>query len=95
MESHVSLARKRIIYFFYQSAKSRLNICCQQIQINGKQCEPCKEENNLFFLSKCQKSLEYFLSANPNFVQPPYHLNEVQRWVKGGLKKLLILSGDG
>jgi methionyl-tRNA synthetase len=64
-------------------------------QINGKPCEPRKEENYLFFLSKCQKPLEYLLSANPNFVQPPYRLNEVQSWVKGGLKKFLILSGDG
>lgn len=61
--------------------------CCP---IHRKPCEHRKEENYFFSLSKYQKPLEELLTANPNFVQPSYRLNEVQSWVKSGLRDFSI-----
>ncbi|KAI3879926.1 hypothetical protein MKW98_018165 [Papaver atlanticum] len=55
-----------------------------------KPCEARKEDNYFFALSKYQKSLEEVLAHNPDFVQPSYRLNEVQSWVKSGLRDFSI-----
>lgn len=72
----------------YKDGKELLeDECCP---IHRKPCELRKEDNYFFSLSKYQKPLEELLTANPNFVQPPYRLNEVQSWVKGGLRDFSI-----
>ncbi|XP_042518967.1 methionine--tRNA ligase, chloroplastic/mitochondrial [Macadamia integrifolia] len=63
------------------------NNCCP---MHLKPCIPRKEDNFFFALSKYQKSLEEILSQNPNFVQPSFRLNEVQSWIKSGLKDFSI-----
>ncbi|PWA74658.1 methionyl-tRNA synthetase [Artemisia annua] len=49
-----------------------------------------KEDNYFFALSKYQKRLEEILEQNPDFVQPVYRLNEVQNWMKSGLRDFSI-----
>ncbi|XP_074290005.1 methionine--tRNA ligase, chloroplastic/mitochondrial-like [Silene latifolia] len=61
--------------------------CCP---IHLKPCIARKEDNYFFALSKYQKQLEDFLFQNPNFVQPASRLNEVQGWVKTGLRDFSI-----
>ncbi|XWS66017.1 hypothetical protein CRYUN_Cryun05aG0164000 [Craigia yunnanensis] len=63
------------------------NKCCPT---HLKPCVHCKEDNYFFALSKYQKSLEETLSQNPDFVQPSYRLNEVQSWIKSGLRDFSI-----
>ncbi|MCH84363.1 methionine-tRNA ligase-like, partial [Trifolium medium] len=63
------------------------NNCCP---IHQKPCVSRKEDNYFFALSKYQKSLEEILNKNPNFVQPSYRLNEVQAWIKSGLRDFSI-----
>ncbi|KAK7270072.1 hypothetical protein RIF29_22963 [Crotalaria pallida] len=58
--------------------------------VHLKPCVSRKEDNYFFALSKYQKSLEENLNKNPNFVQPSYRLNEVQSWIKSGLRDFSI-----
>ncbi|XP_043689247.1 methionine--tRNA ligase, chloroplastic/mitochondrial isoform X2 [Telopea speciosissima] len=72
----------------YKDQKELLeNNCCP---MHLKPCTPRKEDNFFFALSKYQKSMEEILSQNPNFVQPSFRLNEVQSWIKSGLKDFSI-----
>ncbi|XP_021866291.1 methionine--tRNA ligase, chloroplastic/mitochondrial [Spinacia oleracea] len=61
--------------------------CCP---IHLKPCIARKEDNYFFALSKYQKQLEDLLEQNPDFVQPSARLNEVQGWIKTGLKDFSI-----
>ncbi|KAL3369494.1 hypothetical protein AABB24_010038 [Solanum stoloniferum] len=55
-----------------------------------KPCVKRKEDNYFFALSKYQQQLEEVLKQNPGFVEPSYRLNEVQGWIKNGLKDFSI-----
>ncbi|CAM6034547.1 unnamed protein product [Sphagnum compactum] len=61
--------------------------CCP---IHRKTCELRKEDNYFFALSKYQQPLEELLSLNPDFVRPSFRMNEVQGWVKEGLRDFSI-----
>ncbi|XP_006651159.2 methionine--tRNA ligase, chloroplastic/mitochondrial [Oryza brachyantha] len=63
------------------------NKCCP---VHLKPCVPRKEDNYFFALSKYQHQLEDLLTKNPNFVRPSHRLNEVQGWVKSGLRDFSI-----
>ncbi|KAF7827449.1 methionine--tRNA ligase, chloroplastic/mitochondrial [Senna tora] len=63
------------------------NNCCPT---HLKPCVSRKEDNYFFALSKYQKSLEETLIQNPDFVQPSFRFNEVQSWIKSGLKDFSI-----
>ncbi|KAK9699462.1 hypothetical protein RND81_08G175300 [Saponaria officinalis] len=69
--------------------KKELNAdnCCP---IHLKPCVDRKEDNYFFALSKYQKQLEDLLMQYPDFVQPASRLNEVQGWIKTGLKDFSI-----
>ncbi|XP_004304645.1 PREDICTED: probable methionine--tRNA ligase, mitochondrial isoform X1 [Fragaria vesca subsp. vesca] len=72
----------------YKDEKELLeNNCCPT---HLKPCVARKEDNFFFALSKYQKRLEETLAKNPNFVQPSYRLNEVQSWIKSGLRDFSI-----
>ncbi|XP_010260579.1 PREDICTED: methionine--tRNA ligase, chloroplastic/mitochondrial [Nelumbo nucifera] len=72
----------------YKDEKELLdNNCCP---IHLKPCVQRKEDNYFFALSKYQKSLEEVLAHNPDFVQPSFRLNEVQSWVRSGLRDFSI-----
>ncbi|KAL7150275.1 hypothetical protein ABFS83_05G100500 [Erythranthe nasuta] len=72
----------------YKDEKELLaNNCCP---IHLKPCLHRKEDNYFFALSKYQKRLEDILTENPDFVQPSFRLNEVQGWVKSGLRDFSI-----
>ncbi|GAB4854829.1 Methionine--tRNA ligase, chloroplastic/mitochondrial [Ancistrocladus abbreviatus] len=72
----------------YKDEKELLdNKCCP---VHLKPCALRKENNYFFSLSKYQKQLEEFLLQNPDFVQPAYRLNEVQSWIKSGLRDFSI-----
>ncbi|XP_071709815.1 methionine--tRNA ligase, chloroplastic/mitochondrial [Rutidosis leptorrhynchoides] len=72
----------------YKDEKELLeNNCCPT---HLKPCVARKEDNYFFALSKYQKRLEDILEHNPSFVQPVYRLNEVQNWMKSGLKDFSI-----
>ncbi|GLT31367.1 hypothetical protein SLA2020_061090 [Shorea laevis] len=72
----------------YKDEKELLeNNCCP---VHLKPCDQRKEDNYFFALSKYQKILEETLSENPHFVQPSFRLNEVQSWIKNGLKDFSI-----
>lgn len=72
----------------YKDEKELLeNNCCP---MHLKPCVPRKEDNYFFALSKYQKRLEDILENNPDFVQPLYRLNEVQNWMKSGLRDFSI-----
>ncbi|XP_078430257.1 methionyl-tRNA synthetase / methionine-tRNA ligase / MetRS (cpMetRS) [Wolffia australiana] len=72
----------------YKDEKELLeNNCCP---IHLKPCVKRIEDNYFFALSKYQKSLEEYLAENSNFVQPPFRLNEVQNWMKSGLRDFSI-----
>ncbi|XP_009357703.2 methionine--tRNA ligase, chloroplastic/mitochondrial [Pyrus x bretschneideri] len=72
----------------YKDEKELLeNNCCPT---HLKPCVARKEDNYFFALSKYQKSLEETLATKPNFVQPSFRLNEVQGWVKNGLRDFSI-----
>ncbi|KAK2637596.1 hypothetical protein Ddye_032388 [Dipteronia dyeriana] len=72
----------------YKDEKELLeNHCCP---IHLKPCLARKEDNYFFALSKYQKSLEETLTQNPDFVQPSYRLNEVQSWIRSGLRDFSI-----
>ncbi|KAH8497116.1 hypothetical protein H0E87_019711 [Populus deltoides] len=72
----------------YKDEKELLdNNCCPT---HLKPCIERKEDNYFFALSKYQKQLEENLTQNPKFVQPPFRLNEVQSWIKSGLKDFSI-----
>ncbi|CAA6657451.1 unnamed protein product [Spirodela intermedia] len=58
--------------------------------VHLKPCVRRTEDNYFFALSKYQKSLEEYLIDNPNFVQPSFRLNEVQSWIKSGLRDFSI-----
>ncbi|KAJ0046175.1 hypothetical protein Pint_06258 [Pistacia integerrima] len=58
--------------------------------IHLKPCVARKEDNYFFALSKYQKPLEETLTQNPDFVQPSFRLNEVQSWIKSGLRDFSI-----
>ncbi|KAI9115642.1 hypothetical protein K1719_013311 [Acacia pycnantha] len=61
--------------------------CCP---VHLKPCVSRKEANYFFALSKYQRSLEETLHQNPNFVQPSFRFNEVQSWIKKGLRDFSI-----
>ncbi|XP_060212648.1 methionine--tRNA ligase, chloroplastic/mitochondrial [Lycium barbarum] len=72
----------------YKDEKDLLdNNCCPT---HLKPCVRRKEDNYFFALSKYQQQLEEVLRQNPGFVQPSYRLNEVQGWIKSGLKDFSI-----
>ncbi|KAL3829090.1 hypothetical protein ACJIZ3_017892 [Penstemon smallii] len=72
----------------YKDEKELLdNNCCP---MHLKPCVRRKEDNYFFALSKYQKRLEETLAENPDFVQPTFRLNEVQGWVKSGLRDFSI-----
>ncbi|MCD7460324.1 Methionine--tRNA ligase, chloroplastic/mitochondrial [Datura stramonium] len=72
----------------YKDEKDLLdNNCCPT---HLKPCMRRKEDNYFFALSKYQQQLEEVLTQNPGFVQPSYRLNEVQGWIKNGLKDFSI-----
>ncbi|BAT93615.1 methionine--tRNA ligase, chloroplastic/mitochondrial [Vigna umbellata] len=72
----------------YKDEKELLdNDCCP---VHLKPCVSRKEDNYFFALSKYQKALEETLNKNPNFVQPSFRLNEVQSWIKSGLRDFSI-----
>lgn len=72
----------------YKDEKDLLdNNCCP---MHLKPCVRRKEDNYFFALSKYQKSLEEILEENPEFIQPPFRLNEVQSWIRSGLKDFSI-----
>ncbi len=52
--------------------------------------EKVKEESYFFKLSKYQEPLLKYYKEHPEFVQPSYRLNEVARFVEGGLRDLSI-----
>ncbi|GMH10695.1 hypothetical protein Nepgr_012536 [Nepenthes gracilis] len=58
--------------------------------VHLKPCASRKEDNYFFALSKYQKQLEELVLLNPDFVQPSYRLNEVQSWIRAGLKDFSI-----
>ncbi|CAI9092443.1 OLC1v1027672C1 [Oldenlandia corymbosa var. corymbosa] len=72
----------------YKDEKELLaNNCCP---IHLKPCAARKEDNYFFALSKYQQFLEKLLSENPDFVQPSFRFNEVQSWIKSGLRDFSI-----
>uniref|UniRef100_A0A5B6ZEA5 methionine--tRNA ligase n=1 Tax=Davidia involucrata TaxID=16924 RepID=A0A5B6ZEA5_DAVIN len=72
----------------YKDEKELLvNNCCP---MHLKPCVPRKEDNYFFALSKYQKQLEETLMQNPDFVQPSFRLNEVQSWIRSGLRDFSI-----
>ncbi|TKY50663.1 Methionine--tRNA ligase [Spatholobus suberectus] len=72
----------------YKDEKELLdNNCCP---VHLKPCVSRKEDNYFFALSKYQKALEETLNKNLNFVQPSFRLNEVQSWIKSGLRDFSI-----
>lgn len=72
----------------YKDEKELLdNNCCP---MHLKPCAPRKEDNYFFALSKYQKLLEDTLTQNPDFVKPSFRLNEVQSWIKRGLRDFSI-----
>ncbi|CBI31697.3 hypothetical protein VitviT2T_019216 [Vitis vinifera] len=72
----------------YKDEKELLeNNCCP---MHLKPCVLRKEDNYFFALSKYQKLLEETLTQNPDFVQPSFRLNEVQSWIKSGLRDFSI-----
>ncbi|PSS32593.1 Methionine--tRNA ligase [Actinidia chinensis var. chinensis] len=72
----------------YKDEKELLdNNCCP---MHLKPCVLRKEDNYFFALSKYQTKLEETLSQNPDFVQPSFRLNEVQSWIKSGLRDFSI-----
>ncbi|GAB2276594.1 Methionine--tRNA ligase, chloroplastic/mitochondrial [Dionaea muscipula] len=72
----------------YKDEKELLsNNCCP---VHLKPCTLRKEDNYFFALSKYQKRLEELLIQNPDFVRPSYRLNEVQSWIRAGLKDFSI-----
>ncbi|RCV45983.1 hypothetical protein SEVIR_9G500300v4 [Setaria viridis] len=58
--------------------------------VHLKPCVARKEDNYFFALSKYQHKLEELLAKNPNFVRPSHRLNEVQGWIKSGLRDFSI-----
>ncbi|KAL6526573.1 Methionine--tRNA ligase, chloroplastic/mitochondrial [Orobanche gracilis] len=72
----------------YKDEKELLDNNCCPMHLN--QCVRRKEVNYFFALSKYQKRLEQFLAENPEFVQPSFRLNEVQGWIKRGLRDFSI-----
>ncbi|KAI6669021.1 hypothetical protein NL676_003906 [Syzygium grande] len=72
----------------YKDEKELLvDSCCP---MHLKPCVRRKEDNYFFALSKYQKSLEETLEQNPEFLQPSFRLNEVQSWIRSGLKDFSI-----
>lgn len=63
------------------------NNCCP---VHLKPCVARKEDNYFFALSKYQHKLEELLTTNPNFIRPSHRLNEVQGWIKSGLRDFSI-----
>jgi methionyl-tRNA synthetase len=56
----------------------------------GSKVERLKEESYYFRLSKYQQPLLDFYTANPDFLQPAFRLNEIRAFVEGGLQDLSI-----
>ncbi|XP_021910413.1 methionine--tRNA ligase, chloroplastic/mitochondrial-like [Carica papaya] len=72
----------------YKDEKELLdNSCCP---VHRMPCVLRKEDNYFFALSKYQQSLEETLVQNPGFVQPSFRFNEVQSWIKSGLRDFSI-----
>ncbi|KAI4348134.1 hypothetical protein L6164_008893 [Bauhinia variegata] len=72
----------------YKDEKELLDDNCCPVHL--KPCVLRREDNYFFALSKYQKSLEETFNQNPHFVQPSYRLNEVQSWIKSGLRDFSI-----
>lgn len=63
-------------WYYMQDEKELLeNNCCP---MHLKPCVRRKEDNYFFALSKYQKTLEDYLTSNPDFVKPLFRLNEVR-----------------
>lgn len=58
--------------------------------IHLKPCQLRKEDNYFFSLSKYETRLRDMLNNHPDFVQPSFRLNEVQGWIKSGLRDFSI-----
>jgi len=56
----------------------------------GSRVERVKEESYYFRLSKYQQPLLDLYASNPQFLQPPFRLNEVRTFVEAGLQDLSI-----
>ncbi|KAM6598947.1 hypothetical protein CsatA_018556 [Cannabis sativa] len=70
----------------YKDEKELLeNNCCPT---HLKPCVARKEDNYFFALSKYQKRLEEILTSD--MVKPSFRLNEVQTWIKSGLRDFSI-----
>ncbi|KAJ3673926.1 hypothetical protein LUZ60_005918 [Juncus effusus] len=67
------------------------NRCCP---VHLKPCLLRKEDNYFFALSKYQNEMEELLTNNPDFVKPLFRLNEVQSWIKEGLRDFSISRGS-
>ncbi|KAL3677986.1 hypothetical protein R1sor_020942 [Riccia sorocarpa] len=61
--------------------------CCP---IHRKPCAERKEDNFFFALSKYQQAIDDLLTSKPDFVRPSFRMNEVQGWVKDGLRDFSI-----
>ncbi|WOL12634.1 methionine--tRNA ligase, chloroplastic/mitochondrial [Canna indica] len=72
----------------YKDEKELLEDNCCPMHL--KPCLMRKEDNYFFALSKYQKTLEDYLASNPDFVKPSFRLNEVQGWIKSGLRDFSI-----
>ncbi|PON56583.1 Methionyl-tRNA synthetase [Parasponia andersonii] len=70
----------------YKDEKELLeNNCCPT---HLKPCVPRKEDNYFFALSNYQNKLEETLTSD--FVKPSFRLNEVQSWIKSGVRDFSI-----
>ena len=56
----------------------------------NKELELRDEENYFFRFSKYQQPLLDFYKANPNFVEPDFRMNEITKFVEGGLTDFSI-----
>ncbi len=56
----------------------------------GRPTEKLKEESYFFRLSKYQKPLLDYITANPDFILPESRRNEVLKFIKGGLRDLSV-----
>ncbi|CAM6127746.1 unnamed protein product [Calypogeia fissa] len=62
----------------------------KQCPIHRKPCEHRKEDNYFFSLSKYQQQIDALMTDNPDFVRPSFRRNEVEGWVKDGLRDFSI-----
>ena len=73
-------------YYTEKDLKQPGNVC----PMHDKPVETVQEESYFFRLSRYGQRLLDFYAANPGFVRPESRLNEVVRFVEGGLEDLSI-----